>query len=372
MRGGLMQLVAYGAQDVYLTGDHIIGFEIYYKPHVINDIVISYEFDSVKLIKFTYSDINEMFNLKLESIDCSKISIKKLPHFKSYDDFNKLVNFNCSNCVLENINKLKYLKNLIYLNCSHNKINKLPDKFSSLKFINFSNNYVSELDCKFIKLKYLIGSSNKIIQVKNLPNSLVYLDLSDNRKLFKLTDLPINLEYLLITQTKINEINFNPESKLKYLDVSIGTFSNLNNLPNSLEYLNCSQINILNLDNLPYNLKSLICINNNLETLNMLPESLINLNCDHNNISDLDNLPNFLNQLICSHNKIKELSNLPKNLEYLDCSNNNIKLILNKPTKLKNIIGLLENKNNINNLINFWKIEFKQKINQLIEKCNIL
>jgi len=372
--GALMQLVAFGAEDVYLTGNpNIYKFKIYYKVHIINDIIINYEFVNIKFIKFiefVNFDIKNMFNLKLESIDCSNIQIVKLPHFKLYDDFNQLIKLNCSNCKLKNVNKLKYSTNLIYLNCSSNVISKLPEKFPSLEFINFSNNRVFELDCKFTKLKYLIGASNKILQVKYLPDSLIYLDLSDNRELSELSDLPFDLEYLMVTQTKIKKINFDLESKLKYLDVSVGIYLNLDNLPNRLVYLNCSQSAITNLDNLPCGLESLICVNNNLKSLDMLPESLVNLNCDHNNIVNLDNLPNNLNQLICSHNKIKELSNLPRNLEYLNCSNNQNITIKNKPNKLKTIANLSDGENtNTDNKcefeINFWKITWKKLTNKI-------
>jgi hypothetical protein len=298
--GGLMQLVNYGAQNVYLAG--IGPFRIYYKKHIINDIVtnieiIGCEFIECVKINSNNSSIKNMFVKSCDGINCSHLSINKLPRFKNLDTFTKLKYFDCSNNRLKNIKKLLY-GNLIKLDCSCNKIKDIPYKMKSLEYFDFSNNYVAgELDfIDYPKLKYLLASSNSINKILNYPEELVYLDLSNN-PVKSVDDLPNSLEYLLIVETLITTINFYSLTKLKYLDVSINKLDNIDGLSLGLIYLNCSQCSINFLDNLPTSINKLICINNNLKSLDMLPESIEYLNCDHNQITKLDNLPNNMTDL---------------------------------------------------------------------------
>lgn len=363
MGGGLMQLLSMGAQDVYLTRN--IGFRIYYKKHIIDDIVVKIEITGWEFVEYIrisnntkncyYPNIiidkKNMFNFLFDAIDCSKNYLKKLPRFSNYDDFAKLKYFNCSTNCLTNINKLKYI-NLIRLDCSYNQIKTIPEKMFSLEYFDFSNNYVNE-EVDFInypKLKYLLASSNQIKKISNLQNELVYLDLSNNPIYDnQLTNLPDSLIYLLIVKTRVKNINLTNLTNLKYLDVSINNLDGLDGLPNGLLYLNCSQCAINILDNLPNTITNLICINNNIKSLNMLPESLCYLDCDHNQITKLNDLPHKLIELTCSNNQLTGLDNLPPNLKYLDYSDNkllleldsngNTKIKLNLPKSLKKIVS---------------------------------
>ena len=375
MTGALMQLVAYGAQDVYLTGGnggHFEKFRIYYKKHIIGDIVIKFEIIGWEFIenfkiKNDAQDIKNMFKNILTSIDCSTLNIKKLPKFNDLNDFDKLKDFNCSHNKLRDIEKLKYI-NLIKLDCSYNSIYKIPYKMKLLEYFDFSNNNImGKIDLTYYsKLKYLLASSNKINEISNYPEELVYLDLSNN-PIECIDNLPNSLEYLLIVQTGIKKINLTKLTNLKYLDISINNFENIDGLPNGLVYLNCSQCSINNLDNLPTSLEKLICINNKLISLNMLPESIKYLDCDHNEITMLDDLPNGLEELICSHNKLTTLNNLPPKLKSIDCSNNLLHTFTNKPKTLKIIID--KNNDNLNikiidkNNDNLLKSE-KKKLNK--------
>ena len=362
MAGALMNLVAYGAQDVYLSGRAGMydKFKIYYKKHIINDIVTKIEItgwefiESVEYCKLT-KYVKNMFTNPIikQSIDCSTTGIKKLPKFKNLDIFNVLKYFNCSHNNLSNINKLKYIS-LIKLDCSYNLIKSIPNKMYSLEYLDLSNNQV-EGDLDFLnypELKYLMLSSNNINNVLNLGNKLIYLDLSNN-PIKNLDNLPYSLEYLLVVKTHITKINYKSLPNLKYLDISINNSFNIGNLQNGLIYLNCSQSGITKLDNLPCTINKLICINNSIKSLNMLPESIEYLDCDHNKITTLDDLPNSLTKLICSHNELISLNNLPPKLEYLNCSNNKLVSLTNLPKSLEIIID--ENnddlkKNNDNNI----------------------
>ena len=57
MGGGLMQLVAYGAQDIYLTGNpQITFFKVVYRRHIIF---------SVESIEQTFNGTNDFGNMSL-------------------------------------------------------------------------------------------------------------------------------------------------------------------------------------------------------------------------------------------------------------------------------------------------------------------
>lgn len=374
MPGVLTNLIAHGAQDVYLN---VEKFRIYYKKHIIGDIVekieiIGWEF--IEYVKITNGgiDIKNMFNNSYNQIDCSKLNIKKLPKFKNLYDFDKLKYLNCSHNKLNNLEKLKYI-NLIKLECSYNSMSIIPSKIKSLEYFDFSNNYVQDkIDLiGYPKLKYLLASSNKINQISNYPKQLIYLDLSNN-PIVCVDNLPNSLEYLLVVQTRIKNINLTELSNLKYLDVSINKLYNIDGLPNGLVHLNCSQCELANLDNLPTSLEKLICINNKLKSLNMLPESIKYLDCEHNQITILDDLPNSLEELICSNNYLTILNNLPKKLKFIDYSNNLSCELTNKPKTLKTIIykdndKLLNSTKNNGPQNTFFKVNYKRYIDFAVD-----
>lgn len=376
----LLQLIAYGAQDVYLTGNPDINFykttysrfRIYYKKHIINDIVYKIEitgFEFIEYIKIKDNKINikDMFNESLTSIDCSNLNINKLPRFKNLEDFDKLKYFICSNNRIKNVEKLKYI-NIIKLDCSYNQLEKIPQKMKSIEYFDFSNNKIKgEIDfANYPKLKYLMASSNKINKISFFPEELIYLDLSNN-PIECIDNLPNSLETLLIVQTNIKTINFTELTNLKYLDISINNLKNMDGLPYGLNYLNCSQTDIDYIDNLPTTITKLICINNNLKSINMLPETITYLDCSHNKITHLNDLPNDLLELKCTHNELTYLNNLPPKLSSLDCSNNKLHPLTNIPKSLKkkNII----NKNNEfidknNDIENTTFLKNKEQINK--------
>jgi hypothetical protein len=379
MVGALMQLVAYGAQDIFLNGngnqnEYKPKFRIYYRKHIIGDIVVKFEIYNVEFLGFEWvkftsnSQCVNIFDFGYKAINCEKCLLNKLPKFKSIDEFKKMKYLNCSINKLDNINKLMYSNELIWLNSSYNKLKTIPEKIYSLEYFDFSNNGV-EGNVDFLmypNLKYLMVSSNQIKSVSNLPNDLAYLDLSNN-PITELEVLPCGLKYLLIVQTKIKSINLIELENLEYLDISINDLNTqcLDGLPSSLTYLNCSQCGISGLNNLPTSLTKLICINNEIKTLDMLPESLEYLDCDHNKITKLDNLPNSLNKLICSNNLITSLDNLPANLTELNCEINNIQQLKNLPPKLKKSnIKYTKLKNDDNNCsvpqITFFKQTYKR------------
>ncbi len=132
------------------------------------------------------------------------------------------------------------------------------------------------------------GSNSNLINIPNLPSSLLYLDFSYDNSLTSLPILPPGLIFLECTDC----------------------FSLvLPNFPTSLQYLFCSYSHLFNpLSSLPPGLIQLGCQHTNLSFLPDLPSTLISLQCDYNSLNYLPNLPNALLTLTCSHNG---LSNIP-------------------------------------------------------------
>jgi hypothetical protein len=66
--GGLMQLIAYGVQDMYLTGNqngYKPKFRIYYRKHIIGDIVVKFEIYNVEFLGFEWT--------KMMDFDCKNV-----------------------------------------------------------------------------------------------------------------------------------------------------------------------------------------------------------------------------------------------------------------------------------------------------------
>ena len=118
----------------------------------------------------------------------------------------------------------------------------------------------------FTKLQKLCCQNNKITEIINIPETLIYLDCSNN---------------------KISKLNNSKHSS---------------KLPDELNYLNCSNNKLAELD-IPLLLTWLDCSNNRLKKLNNM------------------SLLMSLNYLDCSSNRLKELARVPDNIT-LNCHNN--------------------------------------------------
>ena len=200
------------------------------------------------------------------------------------------------------IQQLSDYDNIVYINCSYNKITSLPLKLpGSLRVLCCSNNKLTELPLK-------------------LPGSLRVLGCYNN----KLNELPSKL----------------PES-LQTLDCSNNDLTELpSRLPESLQKLYCSHNKLTELPNLPESLKILYCSGNKLTSLpSNLPGSLQTLYCRNNNLTSLPNLPGSLQSLDCSDNILTSLPiNLHelRNLTYVCYSNNEIEYIPPQTTRFLN------------------------------------
>lgn len=243
--GGLLQLIAYGLRN-----------NLYYIKHNINNIITNFQ-----IYNLFENKVFNMFNYNYESICCEKMNIDKLPKFKLFESFVKLKNFNCSHNNIKNLKKLIYSNQLVWLNCSYNKLITIPNKMFVLEYFDFSNNNVmGNIDFTlYPNLKYVMASSNQITTVNNLSDKLEYLDLSNN-PISELNKLPNGLKYLLLVQTRIKSINLLELENLKYLDISINSLqqNTFDRLPNSLIHLECSKCNIEYLVNIPIGINKFV------------------------------------------------------------------------------------------------------------------
>ncbi|MCB9201432.1 MAG: T9SS type A sorting domain-containing protein [Flavobacteriales bacterium] len=260
----------------------------------------------------------------------------------------------------------------------------LPDYYRS--FVNSFSDLNKLKKVKTIKLEASLSHPY-------LPNGQTnYLDFSDNDYLESLIVKPISLEHINLnlynSQTdsyyplvliypqdelfvvenpfKINQLDLDACSSLRYVDVSNNTLTgldfiistgietlycsnnNLNYLPTNysfhLKNLDCSGNNISNLDLAnSTKLEYLSCNGNQLTNLDVSNSTVLKgLECAGNQLTSLDVSKNtILEFLICNHNQLTNLdvSNSNK-LEYLQCHENQlINLDLSNSYRLLSLIA---------------------------------
>lgn len=163
---------------------------------------------------------------------------------------------------------------------------------------------------------------------------LTELNCSDN-ELIELPELP---ETLLILECSDN-----------YLET-------LPRLPKSLEKLWCENNRIESLPELPKSLKTMICKNNLIKKLPTIPKSLKVLSCSVNKLKSLPILPNSLKTLICYNNRLLTLK-LPDSIENLSCAEN--PLIFIAPLHVRPVFCVvpswLKDNHHPNNYFCYWR-----------------
>lgn len=189
--------------------------EYYVKSHEYEDDDEYMEEDKIK--KINPPDLNfypedEMsfinwLNKKINSIaiNVENYNIKILPNISK---FNNLIYLNCS------YNKLEILPDdlpdsLEYIDCRMNYIKSLPSKMSkSLKTLNCSYNFIEEIpDTLPNSLKKLICIKNKLIKLPNFFGvNMTYVNFKKNKNLLKEYPDLINVSDQLSYINRINEI----------------------------------------------------------------------------------------------------------------------------------------------------------------------
>jgi Leucine-rich repeat (LRR) protein len=338
MHGGLMQLCAYGVQDVFN-----------YKSYL-NSSIISYEYNLAKNICNEYNDYGDDFEfMDIKFCDEPNINNNDILFIKNFSKKYYDIAINCSNQKFKKI--FIHDERIKYLNCSFNQIGLIDFFHSNIIFlviknsINFdfniiklpptliyldcSNNEIDKINLDRLKnLKYLICCENSLKDINNikLPKKIKYLDLSGCLlNSFSINSNTPKIEYLLIKKNSLESIDLSNLTKLKYLDISSNPKLNFNpnNLPSGLKVLLCSDTNCSDFYNLPLSLKKLDCSHNKISNLDYLPESILWLNCSNTKVSNLSNLPiglkhiNFDDTLFVDEikkNNINHFNILPKKI----------------------------------------------------------
>jgi len=192
-------------------------------------------------------------------------------------------------------------------------LDSLPDTITKLDLADKGITYIPDLS-RFKKLKKIDCSYNKLTKLPKLNNSLIELDCTFNQ----LTELP--------------ELN----NKLTSLMCGNNNIIKIPILNNKLTSLKCGYNKLTKLPKLNEKLLDLECHHNNLTELPELNEKLLRLVCACNNITKLPNLNKELNFLGCSSTPIEYLPKLNDNLEYIYCESTYLSIIpiLNEKIKI--------------------------------------
>jgi len=196
---------------------------------------------------------------------------------------------------------------------------------SDIEYLELSN-YCRELPELSPTLITLNCSNNKITKLpENLPKGLMQLYCFDNQ----LTQLPEHLpEGLIQLYCFDNQLTQLPE-----------------HLPQGLTELYCQKNQLTQLpEKLPEGLLYLYCQKNQLTQLpEKLPEGLLYLHCFNNKLTKLpEKLPQGLKYLYCNKNQLEVLPDLPNTLIELCCSDNNLQKNYPDIEKYSNLNGRIE------------------------------
>jgi hypothetical protein len=182
------------------------------------------------------------------------------------------------------------------------------DKFNKLEKLSLEQNNISEIDFAF------------------LPQSLIYLDLSDNNiKTICNPSCLISLDKLIINNNKLDNIpKFN--SNLTLLDISKNKILKLENLNEELRELDCSNCHLTELNNIPKKLIKLIAYSNNIKYIISLPDTLQVIDLSYNDISFMGHIPQEAQDIDLSHNELKTINfrDIPISLTELNLQGNSI------------------------------------------------
>ena len=227
-----------------------------------------------------------------------------------------------------NLKGIEYFKNITYLSCFGNKLEKLDvSKNTKLAILYcFENNLTS----------LVVGENPNLIHLNCNRNNLTSLDLSNN----------INLTYLHCNENDLTELNVDKNTNLRELWCNGNNLTSLDVKENAnLTELNCDSNELASLK-LSKNLTTLSCFRNKLEKLDLSNSTeLTVLECSKNNLTSLDVSKNTkLYELNCSINKLTSLD-VSKNtkLYKLGCWEN--KLTNLDVTKNTNLLELDARKN---------------------------
>lgn len=145
-------------------------------------------------------------------------------------------------------------------------------------------------ECNFTNITSLQFSRGNITSLKNIPEGITKLVCEDNL-LVEIENLPVSIVELNVSGNGIKRIELDHLSNLKELNISKNQFSSLNRLPKDLETLKCENngLKLLDLEGIE-NLKVLHCSNNPLLIIEHFPESVTDLQMENNPLTEINRL----------------------------------------------------------------------------------
>ncbi len=244
-------------------------------------------------------------------------------------------------------------------------INIELNDYTSLSFLNYNN--LIDLNCSY----------NQLTELKNLPDSLLYLNCRQNK--LKKIILPPNLKTFECTYNQIERLKM-PDS-LEEVYCASNKIKKIVHISKNLKHFNCFDNDITNLPSLPKDLIELIVSTNKIKKLPLLNEKIKILRCGGCNIEKIDYLPESLEIICLSGNK--QLYELPtiksKVINYLNCSFTNIEIdklcylynrintfVFNRVKLFNNTITDNQYLYNLNNNNNLLKIIYQFKFNYFL------
>jgi hypothetical protein len=203
--------------------------------------------------------------------------------------------------------------NLIYVNCSENKITELKLNCLSLLKLKCSNNFLTELKLNCPLLLELNCCANYLVELKLNCPFLKKLDCAGN----KLRILDLNCSYDMENETggRISG------DFLQVIRISSNMLSSLQLFCPSLLDLFCAENKLTKLEIKCSTLRVLCCDYNKLNEIILICPSLIDLNCSGNLLVNLDLFCPSLEILSCIDNPLTNLNGIEicSKLSNLNC-----------------------------------------------------
>jgi tetratricopeptide (TPR) repeat protein len=143
-------------------------------------------------------------------------------------------------------------------------------------------------ECNFFTITSLQFSKGNITSLKNIPEGITKLVCAENL-LVEIIDLPISIVELNVSGNGIKQVELVNFVNLKELNISKNQITNLTDLPKSLEILKCQNNNLklLDLEGLT-ELKVLHCSNNPLLVIEHFPETITDLQMENNPLTEIN------------------------------------------------------------------------------------
>lgn len=197
---------------------------------------------------------------------------------------------------------------------------KYKDKFKFTGVYNYMGNKPESLPIELKELEFCSGFNEKLKSMKKLKNlEIIIFNREFNKKISK-EILPDSLEEIYFGSEFSQELDDLPDN-IKKIGIMHDFDKKLDKLPKGLEVLDCGNWNV-----------------GTYYELNNLPENLIELELSPSYNYPINNLPKKLKRLIIGYDFSQDIEYLPETLEYLETSGPGEYYIKKLPDNLKECI----------------------------------